>query len=197
MKKITIFIVALIVPSFTFAQALREISNVNSLANRLAGIGNILSYLLVGLAVIYIIWNIVHYFIRPSGSDRSEAGMNIFWGIVGLFIVVSLWGLVNILVNTFYTDPNVPRNRFPNADFVNKNNTSSGGINQTVNSNIFNQGSNVQQPASTVGDDIRDNPAEYYNNDPVNPIKDEPSNYYDKKKPAPVKDGTNPGTINI
>jgi hypothetical protein len=122
MKKI-FFITLLIIPSIAKGQALTQISNVNNLVTRIAGIGNIITYLLVALAVIYIVWHIVQYFIKGDG-DRKEVGMNILWGIVGLFIIVSLWGLVNILVNTFYTDPNIPKNRFPSADFINnRNNT--------------------------------------------------------------------------
>ncbi len=109
----------LLIPSIANGQSLSQISNVNNLATRIAGIGNIITYLLVGLAVIYIVWHVVQYFIKAEGGDRKEVGMNILWGIVGLFIIVSLWGLVNILVNTFYTDPNIPKNRFPNADFIN------------------------------------------------------------------------------
>lgn len=111
-------------PALVFAQNLSEIRNINNLSTRLIGIGNVVIYLLISLAIVYIIWNIVHYFIRPAGADRKEAGMNILWGIVGLFVIVSIWGLVNILVNTFYTDPNIPQDRFPNANFINRNNNS-------------------------------------------------------------------------
>ena len=121
MKKFLITIFAFFLPVLAQAQNLSEIKNVNNLATRLLGIGNLVIYLLISLAVIYIIWNIVHYFIRPNGADRSEAGMNILWGIIGLFIIVSIWGLVNLLVNTFYTNPNIPKDRFPSADFANKN----------------------------------------------------------------------------
>ena len=134
------FIITLLFPVIIHAQALQTISNVNNLATRLAGIGNIITYLLVGLAVIYIIWNIVQYFIHGDG-DRKESGMNILWGIVGLFIIVSLWGLVNILVNTFYTDANIPQNRFPNADFINnRNNTSSSFTNGVDNNALYPDG---------------------------------------------------------
>jgi hypothetical protein len=124
MKKLLLTTLSLLIPSLANGQSLSPISNVNNLATRIAGIGNIITYLLVGLAVIYIVWHVVQYFIKAEGGDRKEIGMNILWGIVGLFIIVSLWGLVNILVNTFYTDPNIPKNRFPNADFINgRNNT--------------------------------------------------------------------------
>lgn len=164
MKKIFFAIALSIIPLTAYGQ-LMEIRDANSLAVKLAGIGNMITYLLVGLAVIYIIWNIVHYFIRPSDAGRSEAGMSIMWGIIGLFIIVSLWGIVNILVNTFYTDPNVPRDRFPNANFVSNNRNSGSGSNDD----------SYSQPAFEIKDipagesntdslvkppfDIRDNPA--------------------------------------
>lgn len=130
MKKLFIAICALIFPVFASAQYLSEIRNVNNLATRLLGIGNLIIYFLISLALIYITWNIVHYFIRPAGGDRKEAGMNILWGIIGLFVIVSIWGLVNLLVNTFYTNPNIPKDRFPTADFVNR------GGNNTFNNNV-------------------------------------------------------------
>ncbi len=122
MKKIPAYLFSLLFPVIVFAQALSPIKNINGLSTRLLAIGDIVIYLLVSLAVIYIIWNVVQYFIKPSKDDRKDAGMNILWGIIGLFIIVSIWGLVNILISTFYTDANIPRDRFPNANFVNSGN---------------------------------------------------------------------------
>ncbi len=104
MKKI-IALIAFAIPAIASAQALSPITNVNNLSTRLLGIGNIFTYILVAIAVIYIVWNVVQYFIKPNGDDRKAAGMNILWGIVGLFIIVSIWGLVNVLTNTFKTTP--------------------------------------------------------------------------------------------
>ncbi|MEK9177939.1 MAG: hypothetical protein AAB777_02340, partial [Patescibacteria group bacterium] len=59
------------------------------------------------------------------GSDPSKKTIalgNIGYGLVGLAIIVSIWGLVNILVGTFNTAPNnAPKERFPSADFINSN----------------------------------------------------------------------------
>ena len=103
MKKIIASLV-FVIPVVVSAQALSPITNVNNLTTRLLGMGNTFTYLLVALAVIYIVWNVVQYFINGEG-DRKEPGMNILWGIVGLFVIVSIWGLVNILTNTFKTTP--------------------------------------------------------------------------------------------
>lgn len=121
MKKIFASI-AVFAPTIVFAQALAPITNVNSLSSRIIGIGNLFTYLLVALAVIYIVWNVVQYVIKPGAEDRSAAGWNILWGVVGLFVIVSIWGLVNILTNTFKTTPT--NQAIPNLG----NNTSSGGI---------------------------------------------------------------------
>jgi hypothetical protein len=105
-----------------------NISNTNDLIQRLVGIGNVIIYLLMALAFIYIIWQTVMYFIKSKEGDesRKESGKNIIWGIIGLAIIMSIWGLVNILLNTFGTYNNVPKDRFPSADFVNSTPNTSG-----------------------------------------------------------------------
>jgi Type IV secretion system pilin len=106
MKKI-LSIVAFLAPSVAMAQT-QTITDVNSLTAKIVGIGNIVIYLLVSLAVIYIIWNTVQYFIKGNSgeeNDRRKSGMGILWGIVGLAVILSIWGLVGILTNTFRTTP--------------------------------------------------------------------------------------------
>lgn len=117
---------------------LNPINNLSQLATRLSTIGNVIIYLLIGLGVIYIVWAVVQYFIKGKEGDESrhEAGMHILWGIVGLAIIMSLWGLVNILIQTFGTTTNnLPSG--PNADFVNTTNGQPGvGGNSLFNANL-------------------------------------------------------------
>lgn len=108
MKKIIAF-VAFLTPAIALAQTtggkLNAINNVNDLGVKAADIINTVTYLLVAVAVIFIVWNVVRYLILPSGAEgKAAVGGNILWGIVGLFIIVSIWGLVNILTNTFATN---------------------------------------------------------------------------------------------
>lgn len=105
MKKI-LFALAFVVPSFAFAQ--QTITDINSLATKLTSIGNLLTYLLVALAVIFIIWNVVMFLIKGNDpAARTGALHSILWGVVGLFIIVSIWGLVNILKGTFNTSETI------------------------------------------------------------------------------------------
>jgi hypothetical protein len=106
MKKIISFIAVAFVPSLALAQT-TIITDANSLTQKLIDLSNVFIYLLISLGVIFVIWNVVMYLIR-SGSDeegRKKAQGHILWGLVGLAVILSIWGLVNILTNTFRTMP--------------------------------------------------------------------------------------------
>ena len=121
MKKIIAAIVS-IAPVTAFAQT-TPVTDVNSLSAKLVGIGNTVTYLLVALAVIFIVWNVVKYVIGGNNpEEKTKAGFNVLWVIVGLFIIVSIWGLVNILTNTFKTS--ATNQAIPNFG----NNAQNGGI---------------------------------------------------------------------
>jgi RsiW-degrading membrane proteinase PrsW (M82 family) len=102
MKKIIASIGAFM-PMIALAQT-AVITDANSLTRKLVDIGNIVIYVLIAFAVIYIIINVVK-FIMAGADDRKEIRMSIIWGIAGLAVILSIWGLVNIFTNTFRTTP--------------------------------------------------------------------------------------------
>ena len=58
--------------------------------------------MLVSLAVVSFVYGIIQYFLYPDNEEKRKAGKQfMFWGIVTLFVMVSIWGLVGILSNTF------------------------------------------------------------------------------------------------
>jgi len=97
MKKLIAIIIASS-PVFAFAQQLNDI---NTVAQKATNIGNLIVQLAISLAVIWIIVGVVKYLIIGSGDDRKAAGMNILYGVIGLFVILSIWGLVFLLTNTF------------------------------------------------------------------------------------------------
>ncbi len=109
MKKIFALLVALL-PVSAFAQPLNDINNV---ASKLTNIGNTVVVLLISFSVIWIIVNVVRYLIAGGDEDRKKGGMAILWGVVGLFVILSVWGLVAILKNSFQTTDSVPTDKFP------------------------------------------------------------------------------------
>jgi hypothetical protein len=58
--------------------------------------------LILALAVVYFIAGLVKY-VKSAGDEdsRREAVTMIMYGVIGLFVMVSVWGLVNLLRGTF------------------------------------------------------------------------------------------------
>jgi len=58
--------------------------------------------LLVGVAVAAFIYGIIQYFLNPDNEEKRKAGKSyILWGLIALFVMVSFWGIVSIMQNTF------------------------------------------------------------------------------------------------
>jgi hypothetical protein len=58
------------------------------------------AYLIIMAAVVVFLYG-VFKFMRAEGEDKQKGREFIFWGIIGIFVMISLWGLVAILQNTF------------------------------------------------------------------------------------------------
>jgi hypothetical protein len=54
--------------------------------------------LVVGLALLAFFWGVAQ-FIWGGDEKRAEGKQHMIWGIVGLFVMVSVWGLVGFLGN--------------------------------------------------------------------------------------------------
>jgi len=59
------------------------------------------------LAFIVFIWGVVNYFFIHGGeeSKREEGRIFILWGIIGMAVLFSMWGIVNILLSTLGIAP--------------------------------------------------------------------------------------------
>ncbi len=61
------------------------------------------------LALLAFIWGVLHY-IRHGGEDaeREQGRQFMLWGIIGLAVMVSVWGLVRMLTNTIGVPLGIP-----------------------------------------------------------------------------------------
>lgn len=61
--------------------------------------------LLVAVAVAAFVYGIIQYFLNPENEEKRKAGKSfMIWGIVTLFVMVSIWGLVGIFSSSFLPD---------------------------------------------------------------------------------------------
>ena len=100
MKKIAFIGAAFALQALAAAQT---VNSVQSLASFIINfITNIAVPLVFALAFIVFIWGVFQYFIAGAANDKvKEKGRNhMLWGLVGFFLMLSVWGLVHILTGT-------------------------------------------------------------------------------------------------
>ena len=99
----TFFVISgfLAVPLFASAQNLGTVLGVFS------DIINLAIPVVLALAVLYFFWGLAQYIL--SADEKKEEGRNIMiYGVIALFVMVSVWGLIALLQDTFDvggTDP--------------------------------------------------------------------------------------------
>jgi hypothetical protein len=65
------------------------------------GFFNFLIPTLAGLALVYVLWSIASFILNAANEEARKTGRTkIVWGIVGLFVIVSIWGILAIVDNT-------------------------------------------------------------------------------------------------
>lgn len=63
---------------------------------------NPLIILLIGVALVVFFWGIFQFVANSSSDEAREKGKkNMLWGIIGMFIMVSVFGIINIILGTF------------------------------------------------------------------------------------------------
>jgi len=90
-------------------------TNWGSIADIVAKIGDFINTtvmpIIVSLGVIYFIWNLVHFVSKMDNeAERTKFRKYTINGIIGLFIMLSVWGILAIGTTTlFNSQPIIPQ----------------------------------------------------------------------------------------
>jgi len=101
MKKLSILSLSTlslsILPSIAFAQG----PNLNYIQNAVDQIGFLVEQLIplvIGIGLLFFIWGLVQFILASGSEEAKEVGKRrMIWGILALFVIVSVWGLVQLL----------------------------------------------------------------------------------------------------
>jgi uncharacterized membrane protein YidH (DUF202 family) len=95
MKKLNIFLtpIALLVPSVALAQFVRT----DQLILRVGYIVDFLTILIAGIALLVFFWGLVKFINTASAEGKAEGKNFMLWGVIALFVMVSVWGLVRFI----------------------------------------------------------------------------------------------------
>ena len=102
----TLLFGATLAPALVSAQTLlNTLSLVNTFLNALIG-------LFITLAIVAFFWGLIKYLFN-MGTENAKDGIQIMlWGVIAIFVMVSIWGIIRLLQATFRvtsTDPIIPR----------------------------------------------------------------------------------------
>jgi len=98
----------------TVASAAQYFGEVDNLFTRATGfIDNILIPLLFTIALLVFLYGMYIYFIQGGASetDREKGRQLLLWSIIGFVLMVSIWGIVNMLSQGIFgntTAPDIP-----------------------------------------------------------------------------------------
>ena len=85
-----------------FAVARHAPQNLFDLIRLFLDVLNALIPLLIGLALVGFLWGVAQFILAADDvTKRKEGGKKMLWGIIALFVMISVWGLVAILASTF------------------------------------------------------------------------------------------------
>lgn len=93
--------------------------NLADLTRYANGIRDAINYLFVpvviSIAFITFLWGVYKYFILDADSDteRETGRQFVIWGVVGFVVIVSIWGLVNLVGGTLGFVPGGANNVAP------------------------------------------------------------------------------------
>lgn len=98
MKKYTSYIsIALIffIPTLAFA----ALDGIRGLLIAFRGILGLLVPVLFGLSLIYFFWGVGQFILHDAGNDktREDGKKKIMWGIIALFVFVSIYGILKFI----------------------------------------------------------------------------------------------------
>ena len=72
------------------------------LIDRFIQILNALIPLIIGVALVGFLYGVAKFILCADDSSKREEGRQLMiWGVIGLFVMVSVWGIVNVVAQTF------------------------------------------------------------------------------------------------
>ncbi len=96
--------VALMVLPLVSSAALGQVSTIDTAFNFIFTLlNNYIMPLIIALAGLYFVWGLLQY-VAGGDKGKDEAKGVILWGIIILVVMLSFWGLVNIVKDSLFSD---------------------------------------------------------------------------------------------
>jgi hypothetical protein len=105
---------ALLLPALASAATLKDtLVLVSQFLNGVIG-------LFITLAIVVFFWGLIKYLFSMDQENAHEGIKIMFWGLIAIFVMVSIWGIIRLLQSTLQvtsTDPVIPKGIIVNPGF--------------------------------------------------------------------------------
>ena len=99
----TVVLAALLIPAVVGAQgAPVQTGNISAFVTQVGAIFNLLLPVLITLAVLFFFWGLALFVFSSGDESARDRGKSIMiWGVIALFIIVSIWGIIAFIGQIF------------------------------------------------------------------------------------------------
>lgn len=105
MKKFLLATAIVLTPAVASAAGVG--SSIASLLSLVSNTLGALVYIVMSLGLLVFLWGVVKYVISNSDDDKKSARQYMIWGIIGLFVMSTVWGIVGLLKDTIWGSANI------------------------------------------------------------------------------------------
>lgn len=102
MNRIFLSLIISAMPLIAFADARTDVLAVFNNIKSALGVAVPIA---IALALIYFIWGVIKYVISQDEEEKTKARQQIIYGIIGMFIIVAIWGIVSFIANYLGVTP--------------------------------------------------------------------------------------------
>lgn len=107
MKKVLYAVAALALPVVSFAQSTSGLEAQPGIGRIATLFKNVIGYaapILVSVAVVYFLYGVVMYVIAADPEKKDGAKSTMIYGVIGIFVMVSVYGLVGLIGETLQVE---------------------------------------------------------------------------------------------
>lgn len=80
--------------------------DLKTIIGNIIGLVNYAIPVLIAVALAIFLWGVVRFVYKTGDAHGKEADKEIFvWGLIALFVLVSVWGLVGLMCTSFFDNP--------------------------------------------------------------------------------------------
>jgi hypothetical protein len=105
MKKFIGAVAFAFLPVAAFAQTDFEIGGIEALVDQVGNLIQTMIPFVAALALLFFFYGLAKFILAAGNEDAKDEGKRImFWGIIALFVMASIWGIIQVLGSLFGVD---------------------------------------------------------------------------------------------